>query len=227
MKLLIAEDDVRMRESLVALVKTQKYDADTAADGAEALHKIINEAYDVVILDVMMPALSGFEVAERARKNGVMTPILMLSAKGESYDKARGLDSGADDYMAKPFESEELFARLRALTRRSMRGTDARAGFGDIVLRPELKTVECTTNGHGVRLSEKEYSILEHMINNADKIATREELMQKIWGDDEEAEYNNVEVYMTFTRKKLAFVGSNTKIKAVRGQGYELRFEDV
>ena len=151
----------------------------------------------------------------------------MLTAKAELDDKVTGLDSGADDYLTKPFMTKELLARLRALGRRRFGATDGLLSYGDIALDAGTFTLSCTTSGQSVRLSEKEYRILEYMIANSGQILTREQLAVKIWGYESDAEYNNVEVYMSFTRKKLAFVESKIEIKAVRGIGYELRCSDV
>lgn len=151
----------------------------------------------------------------------------MLTAKSELDDKVIGLDSGADDYLTKPFMTKELLARIRALSRRNIQSADGALTFGDIALDTGKVTLICTTNEQSVRLSEKEYKILEYLIANQGQILTREQLAVKIWGYESEAEYNNVEVYMSFTRKKLAFVGAKTAIKAVRGVGYELRCDNV
>ena len=227
MKLLLAEDEIRMAKALTELLRLEKYDVDHVADGLSALDAIEGGVYDVIVLDVMMPGMNGFEVVKRARKRGVKTPILMLTAKGELDDKVEGLDSGADDYLTKPFMSKELLARLRALCRRNINTPDGSLAYGDISLDTNTANLSCTENGQSVRLSEKEFRILEYMIASQGRILTREQLAVKIWGYENEAEYNNVEVYMTFTRKKLAFIGAKTAIKAVRGIGYELRYEHV
>jgi DNA-binding response OmpR family regulator len=151
----------------------------------------------------------------------------MLTAKGEVDDKVEGLDSGADDYLTKPFMAKELLARIRALLRRNYDAQDGILSFGDITLNTNSATLTSSENGQSIRLSDKEFRILEYMIANKGNILTREQLALKIWGYDNEAEYNNVEVYMSFTRKKLAFIHARTQIKAVRGIGYELRCEDV
>ncbi|MBQ6294051.1 MAG: response regulator transcription factor [Lachnospiraceae bacterium] len=227
MRILLAEDEKRMAAALVALLKQEKYDVDHVADGASALEALESGIYDIAVLDVMMPEMNGFEAARRARNRGVKTPILMLTAKSELDDKITGLDSGADDYLTKPFQTKELLARLRALGRRSGSFQDGSLHFGDLSLDTASATLSCQTSGQSVRLSEKELRILEYMFGSKGQIMTREQLAVKIWGFDSEAEYNNVEVYMSFTRKKLAFVGSKVEIKAVRGLGYELREKDV
>ena len=225
MRILLAEDEKRMAAALVALLKQEKYDVDHVKDGASALTALESGVYEISVLDVMMPELNGFEAARRARSGGVKTPILMLTAKSQLEDKVNGLDSGADDYLTKPFQTKELLARLRALGRRSASFQDGNLHFGDLTLDTSKATLNCEQTGQNVRLSEKELRILEYMFSNQGQIMTREQLAVKIWGFDNEAEYNNVEVYMSFTRKKLAFVGSNVEIKAVRGLGYELRAE--
>ncbi len=151
----------------------------------------------------------------------------MLTAKSELDDKVTGLDSGADDYMTKPFMAKELLARLRALLRRNSTGTDKNMEYGDISLNRGTYELTCVANGQSVRLSEKEWRIMEYLIMNQTQVLTREQLAVKIWGYENEAQYNNVEVYMSFTRKKLAFVGAKTEIKAVRGIGYELKCDNV
>ena len=227
MRILLAEDEKRMAAALAAILKQEKYDVDHVADGVSALAALESGVYDMAVLDVMMPEMSGFEVARRARNNGTKTPILMLTAKSQLDDKVEGLDSGADDYLTKPFQTRELLARLRALGRRSPTFQEGSLHYGDLSLDMATATLTCVSTAQSVRLSEKELHILEYMFGNQGQIMTREQLAVKIWGFENEAEYNNVEVYMSFTRKKLAFVGSKVEIKAVRGLGYELRGKDV
>ena len=223
MRLLLIEDEKRMAQALCEILRREKYDVDHFVDGISGLDAVESDIYDIIILDVMLPGMNGFEIAKKARQAGIRTPILMLTAKGELDDKVEGLDSGADDYLTKPFMTQELLARLRALARRNINTDDGTLTFGDISLDTNTSTLSCASNGQSVRLSEKEYRILEYLIANQGQILTREQLAVKIWGFDSEAEYNNVEVYMSFTRKKLTFVGAKTEIKAVRGIGYELR----
>ena len=225
MRLLLVEDEKRMAQALCEILRQEKYDVDHFADGLEGLLALETGVYDLAVLDVMLPGKNAFEIAAAAREKGVKTPILMLTAKSELDDKVAGLDCGADDYLTKPFMTKELLARLRALVRRNIQSPDGTLRFGDLTLYKESSMLRC--NGNSVRLSEKELRILEYLIANQGRILTREQLAAKIWGYDSEAEYNNVEVYMSFARKKLTFVRSKTEIKAVRGIGYELRYEDV
>ncbi|MBE6814364.1 MAG: response regulator transcription factor [Ruminococcaceae bacterium] len=227
MRLLLVEDEKRMAEALCEILRLEKYEVDHYDNGVDGLSAIETDIYDIIILDVMLPGLNGFEIARRARSKGIKTPILMLTAKAEIDDKVTGLDCGADDYLTKPFMTKELLARLRALGRRVLNSNDGVLSFGDITLDTNSLTLSCVTNSQSVRLSEKEYKILEYLIANSGQILTREQLAVKIWGFEDEAEYNNVEVYMSFTRKKLVFVGAKTEIKAVRGVGYELRCDNV
>lgn len=227
MRLLLVEDEKRMARALCEILRLEKYDVDWCDDGFSGMDAVESGLYDLIVLDVMLPGKSGFDIVRQARCSGIKTPILMLTAKGELDDKVTGLDSGADDYLTKPFQTRELLARLRALGRRNINSTDGTLTYGDISLDTNTFTLSCTTNGQTVRLSEKEYRILECLIANQGQILTREQLAVKIWGHESDAEYNNVEVYMSFVRKKLNFVEAKTEIKAVRGIGYELRCNNV
>lgn len=226
MRLLLVEDEKRMAQALCELLRLEKYEVDFFTDGVQGLLALETGLYDIAIVDVMLPGMNGYEIVRKARKNGIQTPILMLTAKAELEDKVTGLDSGADDYLTKPFMSRELLARLRALGRRMRNQQDRTLSYGDLALDTGMLMLTCRSNGQSVRLSEKEYRILEYLITNKGQILSREQLAVKIWGFENEAEYNNVEVYMSFTRRKLAFVEARTEIKAVRGIGYELRYKE-
>ena len=225
MRLLLVEDEKRMAQALCELLRLEKYDVDHYADGEEGLYAAESGLYDVIILDVMLPGKNGFEIAKEVRKSGIKTPILMLTAKSDVDDKVEGLDRGADDYLTKPFMTKELLARLRALVRRTSNSSDGTLSFGDITLNTNSSSLICSDNS--VRLSEKEFHILEYLILNQGQILTREQIATKIWGYESNAEYNNVEVYMSFVRKKLSFIKAKTELKAVRGIGYELRYDNV
>lgn len=225
MRLLLVEDETRMAEALGEILKKEKYEVDIFNEGESGLLAALSDVYDIIILDVMLPKISGFEIAQRVRREGLKTPILMLTAKGEIDDKVEGLDSGADDYLTKPFMTKELLARLRALSRRFSGETDNRLSFGDVELNTENCMLSCKTNGQSVRLKEKEFNLMRYLLSNQDRIMDRETLAVKVWSLESDAEYNNVEVYISFTRKKLKFIRSRVEIKSVRGIGYELRCE--
>ena len=226
MKILLAEDEKRMNRALCELLRQERYEVTSVENGADALQEIEGGLYDLIVLDVMMPGMDGFQVAKAARKAGIKTPILMLTAKSEVDDKVAGLDSGADDYLTKPFLSKELLARLRALSRRNLPTDDGSLTFEDLTLDVKNAVLQCK-NGQSVRLGEKELRILEYLIANQGRVLTREQIALKVWGYESDSEYNNVEVYLSFVRKKLAFVESGCEIKALRGIGYELRYSDV
>lgn len=226
MKLLLAEDEKRMNSALSELLSQEGYEVTSVENGEDAFCEIESEIYDLIVLDVMMPGMNGLEVAKKTREAGITTPILMLTAKGELDDKVEGLDSGADDYLTKPFMTKELLARLRALVRRNIPINDGSLRFEDLVLDVKNAVLRCT-NGHSVRLGEKELHILEYLMTNHGHVLAREQIALKIWGYENDSEYNNVEVYMSFVRKKLAFVDSKCEIKALRGIGYELRCANV
>ena len=225
MRILLVEDEERMAQALCEILRQENYEVDHWGDGLKGQYAIETGVYDVVILDVMLPGKNGFDITREVRKKGIRTPILMLTAKSDIDDKVTGLDCGADDYLTKPFMTKELLARIRALGRRNIHSPDGTLTFGDISLNPGASSLSSGENN--VRLSEKELRILEYLISNQGQILTREQIALKVWGYDSDTEYNNVEVYISFVRKKLHFVKSKTEIKAVRGMGYELRYEDV
>ncbi len=226
MKILLAEDEKRMNRALCEIMRQEGYEVTAVDNGEDALYEIESGVYDLAVLDVMMPGMNGYNVAKQARKSGIKTPILMLTAKSELDDKVEGLDSGADDYLTKPFMTKELLARLRALGRRNLPTNDGSLTYRDLTLDVKNAVLKCD-NGQSVRLGEKELRILEYLIANQGQVLSREQIALKIWGYESDSEYNNVEVYMSFARKKLAFVGSVCEIKALRGIGYELRCKDV
>ncbi|MBQ7603647.1 MAG: response regulator transcription factor [Clostridia bacterium] len=226
MKILLAEDEKRMNRALCEIMRREGYEVTPVDNGEDAYYEIASGLYDICVLDIMMPKMNGFAVAKKARAEGVRTPILMLTAKSELDDKVEGLDSGADDYLTKPFMTKELLARLRALGRRNLPTNDGSLAYGDLTLDVRNAVLRCE-NGQSVRLGEKELRILEYLIANQGQVLSRERIALRIWGYESDSEYNNVEVYMSFVRKKLAFVESGCEIKALRGIGYELRLKDV
>ncbi len=222
MRLLLIEDEHGLADSLSSVLKQENYIVDNCYDGESGLNAALSNIHDVIILDVMLPKMNGFEVLRQLRQENVLTPVLMLTAKFSVSDKVRGLDIGADDYLTKPFVMEELLARIRALSRRQGELHPEVLTFGDLELYSSKSRIVCVSNGKSVQLAQKELQILEYLMINQNQIVTKEQLFLKVWGYESEAEYNNIEVYISFTRKKILFIGSKVKIKAVRLMGYEL-----
>lgn len=227
MKILLIEDEVRMAEALAALLQKENFTVHLCNEGTGALEQALQHTYDLILLDLMLPGISGIDIARALRESGNQTPIIMLTAKSELDDKIVGLDSGADDYLTKPFEIKELLARMRVLKRRHCSAEDDLLSFGDLSLNTLTGLITCVTNGQFVQLSKKELQIMSFMLAHKKQVVTREQLALHIWGYDCDSEYNNVEVYLTFTRKKLAFIHTQVEIKAIRGIGYELRSTHV
>ncbi len=220
MRILIVEDEVSLSNILVELLKKQKYSVDAVDNGEDGLDSGLSGIYDLILLDIMLPKMNGIEVLKGLRKNEVSTPIIMLTAKSEVEDKVSGLDYGADDYITKPFESRELLARIRSALRRKGLVTKDELSFGDLTV--DSNTLKASSKEQEIKLSLKEYQILELLMNNSKQIVSKEQIAQKIWGYDFDGEYNSVEVYISFVRKKLKFIHSSVKIKATRGIGYSL-----
>jgi DNA-binding response OmpR family regulator len=228
MKLLLVEDDRNMSRAVSELLRQEHYIVDVVSEGGEAEDYILSDDYDAVILDVMLPDRNGYEITKSVRRAGNRTPILFLTAKSATADKVEGLDSGGDDYLTKPFETDELLARVRSLLRRKSQDIQDvnTLSYLDLLLDRKTATLVCTRSGISISLSEKEYHILELFFQNPGQILSKEQFAVRIWGYENEAEYNKVEVYISFTRKKLAFVESAAQIKVVRGLGYRLRTLD-
>ena len=226
MRVLIVEDEVRLADTLRDLLELNGYTADVCHDGEAGLDNALSGIYDVVLLDVMLPKLDGFSVLRRLRSEKSAVPVLMLTARSETSDKVTGLDSGADYYLTKPFDPKELLACVRALTRRQpeLRESD-RLTCGDLRLEQSSFTLYC--GERSVRLSRKEYDMLELLMLNQKMVITKEKLLLKVWGYESDAEDNNVEVYISFLRKKLDYLHSGVKIKTIRMVGYCLETPDA
>lgn len=223
MRLLLIEDEEGFAEALCTSLKMEHYITDWAQDGEEGLEYGLSGVYDAIILDIMLPKMDGLTVLRKLREREIQTPVLLLTAKSEISDKITGLDSGADDYLTKPFHREELYARLRALTRRQTGATVRQElAYGDIYMLQGSNELHCRTSGNSMPLNGKEYQLMEYLLRNGGQIISREQIIEKIWGYDTEAEYNNVEVYISFLRKKLAFLKARTAIQTVRKLGYKL-----
>ena len=219
MRVLIVEDEVRLASTLQDLLELNGYTADVCHDGEAGLDNALSAIYDVILLDVMLPKLDGFTVLRRLRAEGNATPVLMLTARSELSDRVEGLDCGADYYLTKPFEPKELLACIRALTRRQpeLRNTDV-LEYGDLKLVKNSFTLSC--GDRSLRLSRQEFDMMELLMLNRELVITKENLLLKIWGYESDAEDNNVEVYVSFLRKKLEHLHSTVKIKTIRMVGY-------
>lgn len=220
MRLLLAEDEQDLSKALCAILKHNNYSVDPVYNGQDALDYGLCENYDGIILDIMMPKKNGIEVLKELRQNGVDTPVLILTAKGEVDDKILGLDSGADDYLTKPFAMGELLARIRALTRRKADFTPNLLTIGNLSLNRE--SFELSVGDESIRLGNKEFQMIEMLMSNPGRLISTEQFMERIWGYETEAEINVVWVYISYLRKKLNTLKANLEIKAVRGVGYTL-----
>ncbi|WP_250227368.1 response regulator transcription factor [Anaeropeptidivorans aminofermentans] len=220
MKILIVEDEIRLAEALMQIMKEQKYIADIVGDGAEGLHYALNGNYDVIILDIMLPSMTGYEIVKTMRLSKNPTPVLMLTARDEIYDKVQGLDFGADDYMTKPFSTEELLARIRALSRRQGEVVLDELIYGDLHLGLLTNTLSCGKKS--VHLGFKEFEIMKILMSSPNAITPKEVLIDKVWGENSDAEDNNVEAYISFLRKKFFFLNSKAGIETIRKVGYKL-----
>ena len=220
MQILIVEDDVRLASAVSKILEENNYQVDVVYDGQSGFDYAVTGIYDVVILDVMLPKMDGFEVAKQLRRANVDTPVLMLTARAQIPDKIEGLDSGADDYMTKPFSPAELLAHLRALTRRKGQVIFEQLEFGDLTLN--LESHDLSRDRKSINLSFKEFSILQVLMANRNQIVSKETLISKVWGIESSAVDNNVEAYISFIRKKLRHLGTSVQIETVRGVGYRL-----
>ncbi|MDH6365984.1 MULTISPECIES: response regulator transcription factor [unclassified Breznakia] len=221
MRILIIEDEKKLADSLAQVLKKHNYIVDVAYDGIDGEEQALANIHDLILLDVMLPKQDGFEVLSALRAQDIQIPILMLTAKDRIQDKIRGLDYGADDYIAKPFDTQELLARIRAnLRRRNVAIEDDELVFHDIVLDKANLIVK--SRNDQISLTLKEAEILELLMSNQQSITTKELLLDKVWGYDSDANFNHVEVYISFLRKKLKYLSSTTIIQTIRGVGYKL-----
>ena len=223
MRILLAEDEKALAKAIVKIFEKNNYSADAVYDGEEALAYIESGNYDVAVLDIMMPKLDGISVLKKVRASGNRIPILMLTTKSEIEDRVLGLDSGANDYLPKPFDTRELLARIRAITR-AKEETDTKLGFGNITL--DRATFEVSSPTGSFRLANKAYPMMEYFLSNPRRIISAEQFMEKIWGYDSDAEINVVWVYISYLRKKLTALGADIAIKASRNAGYSLEVCD-
>ena len=223
MKILLAEDEKSMSRALTAILTKNNYSVDAVFDGQDALDYLLTGDYDCAILDVMMPKLDGFSVLQKIREKGLSLPVMMLTAKSQVDDKVEGLDLGANDYLTKPFESRELLARLRAITRTVTPVADNTLRYGNVALN--RANFELKTPTGSVKLAAKEYQMMEYLMANPGVLISTDRFMDKVWGLDSDADINVVWTNLSYLRKKLASIDANVKIKATRNAGYSLEIE--
>ena len=225
MRILVVEDEKYIAEALSHILTQNRYTVDTVYDGEEGLDCALTGIYDAIVLDVMLPKMNGFDIVRSLRNEKIATPVILLTARNDVEDRIYGLDCGADDYLPKPFDTGELLARLRALTRR---GSEVVVNnncllYGDI--RLDTGSMQLYGPSRETTLTKKEFELLRYLIINKSMVISKEQIIEKLWGFDSEAEANYVEVYISFLRKKLAFVSQNVTISTIRGMGYKMRSE--
>lgn len=225
MKILIIEDEYSLADAIAETLKRENFTSNIIVNGEEGENEALSNIYDLILLDVMLPDKDGFEILNNIRKEKIETPVIMLTAKSEMSDKLNGLENGADDYITKPFHMRELIARVKVILKRRINIKDTNIlEYSDLKL--DLGTGRMSSNYNEISINGKELELLEILLLNKKQIVSREMLANKIWGYNSEAEYNNVEVYVSFLRKKLKLLKSKVKIKAVRGIGYKMEEEN-
>lgn len=221
MKILVVEDETQLADALSEILKRHRYAVDTVYNGIDGLDNALTDIYDCIVLDIMLPGMNGIDILRNIRNEKISTPVILLTARSEIEDKINGLDCGADDYLTKPFVTGELLARIRALTRRKGEIVDdSKLSYCGLILNKD--SCSMTYNENDVKLSLKEYQIMEMLMTNPKRILPKERIIEKIWGFESDVEYNNIEVYISFLRKKLSAIGTDIKIKTARGIGYSI-----
>lgn len=222
MRILVVEDEYSLADAMGEALKRENYMVDISYEGNSALDMALSGIYDIIILDLMLPNLNGLEILKYIREEKISSYVMILTAKGELDDKVKGLDYGADDYMTKPFNIRGLLARIRAVSRRNGDIDDYTLSFADLKLNLKTCDILNTNNSQSMTLSGKEFALMEFLFRNKNQVVNREQIAERIWGYDNDSQYNNVEVYVSFLRKKIKFLESNVRIKAIRGIGYML-----
>jgi len=222
MKVLIIEDEYNLADAISSMLKSKKYDVEIRTDGEEGLDEALTDIYDLIILDVMLPSMNGFEILKELKKENINSKVLMLTAKNTIDDKMVGFNNGADDYLTKPFHMEELLARVNIQLRKNNTASTDILELGDIELN--IKTMELSNknSNNKVKIIGKEFSLLEYFMSNPNQVMDKEQVFVKIWGYDTECDINTLEAYISFIRKKLKLIKSNINLKAIRNQGYVL-----
>jgi DNA-binding response OmpR family regulator len=227
MRILVVEDEFNLADVIKSKLEKEKYVVDISTDGEDGLYNALMDIYDLIILDVMLPKIDGFEILREIRKKGISSKVIMLTAKSTLGDKLKGFEKGANDYITKPFHIDELLARVNAQLKISI-GTDKEdvLTYGDLSLDLGTSELTCTKTNDSVGLVCKEFQIISYLMNNPNRILSKEQIYDKVWGIDNDIESNNLEAYLSFARKKLKAIGSDVYIKASRGMGYKMGYED-
>ena len=226
MRILVVEDEVNLADVIASSLKKEKYLVDIVSDGEEGLYNAVSGAYNLILLDVMLPGKNGFDILKEIREENVDTKVIMLTAKSELEDKLTGLTNGADDYITKPFHIEELIARVNIQLRKPNSKVMDTLEYGNLKLYLKTSMIECTDTNESIPVGLKEFQLLEYLMQNKDIIVSKEQIYDRIWGLDNTLESNNLEAYISFIRKKLKLIGTNVNIKALRGLGYKLEVLD-
>lgn len=222
MKVLIVEDEYNLADVIKERLEKEKLTVDIVEDGEEGYYYASTNTYDLIILDVMLPNMSGFQILNKLRTDNISSKIIMLTARSTIEDKLNGLENGADDYLTKPFHMDELVARVNIQLKRNVNKNNI--SFGDLVLNTTTLKVTCTKTNEVVELIKKEFQLLEYFINNPNQVLSKEQIYDRVWGIENEIESNNLEAYLSFIRKKLRAIESNVVIKSVRGMGYKIEY---
>lgn len=223
MRILIIEDEFNLADVIATRLKKEKYAVDISCNGEEGLYNALTNIYDLIILDVMLPVKNGFEILKEIRENKIKAKVIMLTARTLLEDKLSGFNNGANDYLTKPFHIDELVARVNVQLRNDNFQLDKKyIEFGDLILNIDKSNVLCTITGESIDIVCKEFLLLEYLMHNCNQIISKDQIYEKIWGIYNESESNNLEVYLSFIRKKLKIIGSKVNIKAIRGIGYRL-----
>lgn len=222
MKVLIVEDKYNLADVIKERLEKEKLTVDIVEDGEEGYYYASTNTYDLIILDVMLPNMSGFQVLNKLRTDNINSKIIMLTARSTIEDKLNGLENGADDYLTKPFHMDELLARVNIQLKRN--GNKNNLSFGDLVLNTTTLKVTCAKTNEVVELIKKEFQLLEYFINNPNQVLSKEQIYDRVWGIENEIESNNLEAYLSFIRRKLRVLESKVVIKSVRGIGYKIEY---
>ena len=223
MRILVVEDEESIADIIATKLRKEKYEVDTSYDGEDGLYNALSNVYDLIILDIMLPKINGLEILKEIKENDINAKVIMLTAKSELEDKLKGFDTGADDYVTKPFHIEELIARVNVqLRNKGNSKVKDILEYSDLSLNIRTSTLTCVSTNESINIPYREFLLLEYFMNNKEQIISKEQIYDKVWGIDTDYESNNLEAYLSFLRKKIKIIGSKVNIKAVRNLGYKM-----